>query len=116
MQSLRNSFGTLSALSLSIGRRCLESKCPWWTIMVAHRSSRHNFCSFPYFNGAGCLKRKRRHDQCLLPNGSSKMTGLWIWCLPKHRLRRKCDIPREGKKRRARSSRACGDKLALWTS
>lgn len=39
------------------------------------------------------------------------MTGLWIWCLPKHRLRRKCDISREGKTRRARSSRACGDKL-----
>lgn len=92
MQSCRQRSGTMCALSLCIGRRCLESKCPWWTIMAAHRSSRHNFCSFPYLNGAGCLKRKRRHDQCLLPNGSSEMTGLWIWCLSKHRLSRKCDM------------------------
>jgi len=36
------------------------------------------------------------------------MTGLWIWCLPKHRLRRKCDMFKGGK------VKACSIEQRLW--
>lgn len=40
------------------------------------------------------------------------MTGLWVWCLSKHRLSRKCDMFLGEKARRARLSRPREDEVA----